>query len=73
MFTAGKSIIDVDLNDDNQYVVPNNREVLTPDGWKQVSQLTITDRVSLDDDIFEELESVMHGDTETIIIVKEGA
>ena len=71
MFTAGKSVIDVDLNDDNQYVVPNTREVLTTDGWKKVSQLNVFDRVSLDDDTFEELESVIHGDTETIIVVKE--
>lgn len=73
MFKAGITYIDQEVKDINQYIIPNTREVLTIDGWKNITELTTFDKVSLDDDNFYEIDVLIQNDNNTTtIVVKEG-
>ena len=49
MFMASTEYNDVEMTDENCYIVPKTDDVLTPSGWKRVKELSVGDIVCGDD------------------------
>lgn len=49
MFMASTEYNDVEITDDDYYIVPETDEVLTPNGWKRVKDIAVGDTVCGDD------------------------
>lgn len=49
MFMASTEYNDVEITDDNYYIVPETDEVLTPHSWKRVKELVVGDVICGDD------------------------
>ena len=69
LFKAGAHNIDVEVSDNDSYVVPKENEVFTTTGWKSALELSIGDKIEASDNTLEIIKNIIISDKNVEIYV----
>ena len=69
LFKAGARNIDVEVSDNDSYVVPKEHEVFTTTGWKSALELSIGDKIEASDNTLEIIKNIIISDKNVEIYV----